>query len=537
MKSDNHVGSGRLSRATCSLLTATSLLAVPAAQAGSTMLAPGLSLDYLANLTYSAAWRLEDADPALTADVNADDGNRNFAGGSMINNRLGLLGELNLRHGREGLFLRGSAFYDDSYRGSNDNDSPGTVNKSGSNTEFTSQARRNLGQRARLLDAYAYGGFDLGSTALDLRVGRQVVSWGESLFFPNASGAQSPADATKANVPGAEVKEILLPVGQVYAQWGLTPRWSLAAYWQWEWQRTELDPVGSYFSGTDVVGPGASVLLVPALAPFGADRVPRGDDFSPSDSGQWGVSTRFQVDDATEAGLYYLHYGDKNPVGVQFDYTAVQVAPGVFVPIPAQYHVAYADNIEMIGSSVSTQVLGTALVGELSYRKDTGINIDAPTPTPGRADALQANLGFTRLILPTSYWDTLTLVGETSWVELTKVQPLSVGGTRYDQLSNSRRAGAVQALAQFGYQQVLPAWDMTVSLVYANAYKGKSAIAGSLGSLTGAADQRYSLGLGFKYLDNLELGLAYNGYHGKPNAEDRWLADRSNVSFSLKYSL
>ncbi|MDP3858721.1 MAG: DUF1302 family protein [Stagnimonas sp.] len=537
MQPDKIVGGRRVQRPAYSLLALAPLLWLPQAQAGSAELGSGLSLDYLANLTYSAAWRLEDADPALTADVNADDGNRNFKGGAMINNRLALLGELNLRHGREGLFLRGSAFYDDSYRGSNDNDSPSTVNKAGDNAEFTSQARRNLGQRVRLLDAYAYGGFDLGSTALDLRVGRQVVSWGESLFFPNASGAQSPADATKANVPGAEVKEILLPVGQVYAQWGLTPRWSLAAYWQWEWQRTELNPVGAYFSGTDVVGPGASVLLVPSLAPFGADRVPRGADLTPDDSGQWGVSTKFQVDDATEAGLYYLHYGDKNPVGVQFDYTAIQVAPDVFVPIPAQYHVAYADDIEMIGTSVSTQMFGTALVGELSYRKDAGINIDAPTATPGRADALQANLGFTRLILPTAYWDTLTLVGETSWVELTDVQPLVVGGTSYDQPSNSRRAGAAEALAQFGYQQVMPGWDLTVSLVYANAFKGKSAIAGSLGSLTGAADQRYSLGLGFKYLDNLELGLAYNGYHGTPNAEDRSLADRSNVSFSLKYSL
>lgn len=536
MKPDNTVGGRRAPRPAYKLLAMAPLLWLPVVQAGSVNLSPGLSLDYLANLTYSAAWRLQDPDPALTADVNSDDGNRNFAGGAMINNRLALLGELNLKQGRQGVFLRGSAFYDQVYRDSNDNDSPSTVNKSGDNTAFTSEARRYLGMRARLLDAYVYSSFDLGSTALDVRVGDQVVSWGESLFFPNASGAQSPADATKSNVPGTEVKEILLPVGQVYAQWGLTPRWSLAGYWQWQWKGTELNPPGAYFSGSDVVGPGASVLLVPSLAPLGRDRVPRGADLAPDDDGQWGISSKFQFGDASEAGIYYLQYSDKNPVGATIDGTLLEVAPGIFVPVPTAYHVAYADDIQMFGASASTQLFETAFTAELSYRQDAGIAINAPSSTPGRGDAIQANLGFTRLLLPTSLWDTLTLVGEASWVELTEVQPLTVSGTTYDQPSNGDSAGAYQLLAQFGYQQVLPGWDLTVSLVHANAFKGKSPIAGALGSLTGSADKRYSLGFGFKYLQNLELQLAYNGYHGTPDPINRSLADRSNLAFSAKYS-
>ena len=71
MKSDNTVGGRRAPRPAYKLLAMAPLLWLPAVQAGSVNLSPGLSLDYLANLTYSAAWRLQDPDPALTADVNA----------------------------------------------------------------------------------------------------------------------------------------------------------------------------------------------------------------------------------------------------------------------------------------------------------------------------------------------------------------------------------------------------------------------------------------------------------------------------------
>jgi two-component system phosphate regulon sensor histidine kinase PhoR len=78
---------------------------------------------------------------------------------------------------------------------------------------LSDRTRDRLGARARMLDLYGFAALPIGDKLLDVRVGNQVVSWGESLFFPNTSGAQSPADATKSNVPGTEVKDILLPLG------------------------------------------------------------------------------------------------------------------------------------------------------------------------------------------------------------------------------------------------------------------------------------------------------------------------------------
>ena len=522
------------------------LLTGPAA-AGTLELGSGLSLDYLANLTYSAVMRADDADSQLLANVNGDDGNRAFDQSALINNRAAVLAETNLHFGNHGVFVRGSAFYDDVYFHDSDNDSPETLNRADRADHFSDATRDRLGARARLLDVYAYASIPIGSTALDLRAGNQVVSWGESLFFPNMSGAQAPADATKSNVPGTEVKDILLPVGQVYAQWGLTDRLSVLGYYQWQWKSTELNPTDAFYSSSDVVGPGAEFLLVPSLAPlvpFGiSTQVPRGKDDKPDDSGQWGAGVRYRLGEATELSAYHIRYSDKNPVGVTINSTVMTLPVVGTLVLPTSYNVAYTDDIKMTALSLSTEVAGTAVGGEVSYRQGAGLNINVgPTasPTPGRGDVLQANLNATKLFLPTPLWDTMLLLGEVSYVHVEDQDgidvPTQTGTVTYDDLSNSRDATALQLLLQFGYKQIWSGWDLTLSLVNGYGVNGKSAIAGALGSYTGEGDIRYSAGPTFKYLNNLEFGLAYNGYAGGASLDQRPLADRSNVAFNAKYS-
>lgn len=504
------------------------LLLAPAAQAATVNLGDGYTLDYVANLTYSAAVRVDDPAPEILANVNGDDATRNFDKGALINNRLALLAEVGFNAGWYGAFVRGSAFYDDAYFHTNDNDSPATVNKTGRNDKFSDEAEEFLGARARLLDAYAYTRWSLGGSAFDLRVGSQVVAWGESLFFPNMNGAQGPVDATKSNVAGTEVKDILLPENQVLLQWGLNDRISFAGYYQFNWKGTELVPVGGYFSQSDVTGPGASFLIVP-LGPDTSINVPRGADITPSDHGQWGISSKIQIGSGTELGLYHIRYHDRNPTGAITNFTPP-------VPLPSSYQVVFVEDIKMSAISVGTQLFGIAVGSELSYREGAGMNIDVvaggrTTATPGRGDVVQGNVNFTKLILPTQFWDTLTLLGEASYLRVTDVE--AIAGN--DDVTNGREAAAYQALAQFGYKRVLPGWDLTLSAIYAHLFKGKSAVGGAMGSLTGEGDRRYTAGVGMKYLQNLDLQLAYNGYGGTPSA-DRTLADRSYVSFSAKYS-
>lgn len=167
-----------------------------------------LSIDWDTTLSYSLAWRTEKRDHKLVNNADGNDGDNAFDRGSLITDRVGFLTEANLRWQENyGLFMRASGFYDKAYDQSNDNDT-GTSNCFASGVcskpnQFPKDTVDQHRDDLRLLDAYAYGTWDMAGHNLNLRVGDQVVSWGESLFYPGVSGAQSPVDATKATTPAS----------------------------------------------------------------------------------------------------------------------------------------------------------------------------------------------------------------------------------------------------------------------------------------------------------------------------------------------
>ena len=505
------------------------------AQAGSFDLgSSGLNAQYTFTLGYALGVRTESpsdtlingpVDPAtgLPATVNADDGDRNFKSGSLVNNRASVLGELNLSGKNYGLVVRGDAFYDNAYRRSNDNDSPATVNKSGANDEFTDSARKYNGLRARLLDAYAYTDLDFGRFAhLNLRAGRQVVAWGESLFFSGIASAQGPADATKAAVPGAELKTILLPTEQIAMQLGFNNGLSLMGYYKLRYKATELQPVGSFLSTTDVVGPGAEMIHA---AP-GFD-IPRGGDHQPSDHGQYGVGLKYQATDATSVGLYWLRYHNTNPAGVSFD--VAEVAPGMFVP--TAYHVDYFDGIHMAGASFSTYAGGANIAGEVSYRSGVDMTINgASGPVAARGRLTQALLSAIYTVSPNALSQEIDLVGETGYVHVNGVD----GGKAA--LANDVNAWAVSGSATFNYRNVFARWDLAVPVTYAAIMKGTPAMSGAFGSLYGEHDQRASVFANFTYLQNFQVGVGYNAFLGSADLAKRPYADRDYAAINLKYS-
>ena len=201
---------------------------------------------------------------------NYDDGDRNFKQWTPINNRVSALGELHLTKDGYDLILRGDAFYDNVYHRANDNRSPKTINKYGPDgmtvdgadyNHFTPDARRFDGLRARLLDAYISGNWVLGDDmALNVRLGQHVAAWGESLFFDGIALTQGPADATKATIPGADVKSILLPVPQASFQFSPNNQLTILGQYKFRYKETELNPVGEFFSVADVVGPGRQFI-------------------------------------------------------------------------------------------------------------------------------------------------------------------------------------------------------------------------------------------------------------------------------------
>jgi len=483
----------------------------------------------------------------LPTTINFDDGDRNFRRGALINHRVSLLGEFLVSHEDYGAVLRGDAFYDDVYHRRNDNDSPGTVNKSGEHNKFTADARRYGGGRARILDAYVYGDWDLTDTALvNLRLGRQVVAWGESLFFSGVALMQGPVDATKANIPGVEVKNILLPVNQVSAQLDLGDALSLMGYYKLEFKPSELEPAGAYFSTFDGVGPGREFLYsfanpltttplgaLPGIRPILS--FPYAGDLEPSDHGQYGLGLKYALTSTTDVGLYWLRYHNSFPeVVVNFGFP--ELAPGITTaptPAPVSYHLKYFDGIDMAAMSFSTRLGPANVAGELSLRDGVDMLVTTPQgPTATRGRLTQASLSGIYLVPPNWLSQQIAVVGEAGYVHVESVD--AVNGS--DSLYNDKMAWAFSLLASFSYQNVLPQWDLTVPVIFQMLPSGRPAVAGSFGSLYGDDDRRASIGARFVYLQKFEVGASYNAFLGSGDLRDRPYADRDYAAIDLKYS-
>lgn len=531
-------------RRTAWALALAGLLGSTAAQAGSVNFGGDTSLEYTVTLNYALGIRMKnpagsevngpvDASTGLSSTINQDDGDRNFGGGSLTNNRISTLIEANLKHDNYGAMVRGDAFYDQAYHHPNDNDSPGTINSTGPVNRFTDDARYFQGERARLLDAYVYGDWKLGGErAFNLRLGRQVVAWGESLFFPNIAGAQGPADATKANVPGIEVKDILLPVNQASAQFAITSDLSLLGYYQLEYKANELDPVGDYMSYTDVVGPGAQFIYAFALAPGENYTIPYQGAYKPSDFGQWGVGLHYRLGAITELGLYQLRFTDKNPL-VQETYGQVTLAPGYPAEtLPVSYNVNYQTGIDLTGASLSSSIGPVNVAAEVSYKnhQDMLVNTAAgPTASPGKATQAQASAIY--IIGPSFLANEIDLVGEAAYLHVNGIEP--VDGSQ--QLTDTRNAWAYEGTATLNYPNVFTGWDLAVPLSWAHAVTGIAAVAGAFGSLVGHGDERASAGVTFTYLSKLELSGSYNAFLGSANPVTHPLADRDYLALNVKY--
>lgn len=533
------------------------------------------TLDANLTTTYTVGIRTEkpsdkvvhsELDPAtgMPKTANYDDPDQNFRRGDLMTNAASAFLETNFRHGDFGIKASGSFYYDQVYHENNANSSPETVNKYGDNTEFASGTRHiDGGPRFKAYDFFAYGSFQPFGTDLSLRLGNQVVAWGESLFFGNISLSQGTVDTTRANAPGAEVKDILLPVPQVSFNWGVADKLSLMGYYQFDFQPNLLDGVGSYFSRADVIGPGAAFAYgavdpftgVPGGSLLGSllglppqFNVYKGEDIRPGNQGQFGVGATYALTDVTSTGFYFLNYHEKNPLPY-FDVESLMVTPGGLLSfpipqdVPTYYHEKYFSDIKLYGASVSTILFGVNVGAEFAYRHGTptlvATTVSGQTlPQPTRSDNWQANLNGLYIIPGTSMWDSLTLVGEASYNQLVNVEAFEFNGTPYSELyKRDKKSAGIQLQATLGYTDVFPGgWDMAVPINLGFAVYGSPAYNGELGALTGKGDSRAAIGVTFTRLSNLQIGATYSTFWGNYDPILRPLVDRDFATLSAKYT-
>ena len=276
--------------------------------------------------TYGQAWRIEERDCRLIAIANGgcgrspniDDGNLNY-GTDMYSRALKVLTELSLDYRNFGAFVRASALYDDA---------AGDTQR----TPLSDRSENLVESYTRLLDAFVYAKFDLGSMPAELRLGRQAVSWGESTFIQQGINVINHFDVSALRVPGAELKEAFLPQEMVNFSVQFTDAFSAQAIYITDWNSTVPEPSGSYFSNNDFAATGGSkvVLGFGSFSDMGVDFRPLGgpyienfqtvnrlDTIEPDDDGQFGLSLKYYAqgfNNGTEFGLYFLNYHSRLPL-------------------------------------------------------------------------------------------------------------------------------------------------------------------------------------------------------------------------------
>ena len=348
--------------------------------------------------------RVEERDPALVgqtnggqqASANTDNGNLNFDQGDITSLNVKILHEGSWTYKNYGFFGRFYYFYDWAVM-KFDPDFIG----------FTDQAQRRAGMNIKLLDAYVVGNYEVLNRPWTIRVGNQVLSWGESTFIQSGINSINPVDVVALHVAGAELKEALLPIPMISFSTDLTGSLSLEGFYQFMWENTEIEPMGTYFSSADHASPGAHKVMlgfglappygptdnpdqaVGTRAPFGS-QIYRVADNEAKDMGQGGIALRYFAEwlNSSEFGLYWEHIHSRRPLlsGVTGDAPPdpdVALGPAIGYLLGADYASTggyfreFPEDIDIVGVSLNTQgPFGVAIQGEVAGRLGQPIQVD-----------------------------------------------------------------------------------------------------------------------------------------------------------------
>jgi hypothetical protein len=374
-----------------------------------------LNIQLANTVSYGIGWRVEERDrgqimvgngsaideTTYGASYNYDDGTLNYDQGDIYTNVFKWSGDLEMSYRNYGGFFRARAYYDHAIM---DQD-----------TEFkqlNEDTENAAGRGAELLDAFVWADYDINYVPVTFRLGRQVISWGESTFIQGGINSVNPVDASAFRKPGAELKEGLLPVNMFYTSIGLTGEITLEAFYQLEWDHTRSDPCGTFFSTVDFVADGCGPVILGGasdelailalrdleiesgipLANRAAPVTERIEDEEPSDSGQYGMAVRWYSEALgdTEFGFYYMNIHSRLPyingvitnqdrLGVLTGTPNMEVnADATYNTYRPLYQIAYPEDIKIAGISFARSTAsGASISGEISYKPDMPVQWNA----------------------------------------------------------------------------------------------------------------------------------------------------------------
>ena len=489
-------------------------------------------------ISLGGIWRTEDPDKLNS---NASDLTFN-EGGDLVSTPLKITVEAGYSKNSKGVFIRGSYIYDEKIQGLDTHQ-----------YAITADGQDEIGNKFQLLDAFVYGNFLFDDNMLSLRVGNQVLSWGESTYISNSLNSINPIDATKARGAAVELKEVLLPLPMIWTSLDFGGKFSLDAYYVAGWEKTIIDPVGTFFSTTDVVGEGALPLTVSAqMGPYG--QVARNPELAADDGGEFGFAFRTLMEDWAymEVGLYYMRQHSHAPYVKVSHIDSWAPSPPFPRSTPdfstASYQLFYPEDVDVFGASFNVDLpgkLGLSLGGEISHRPDIPLALgSAVFGVLSSDDYASTKYGYSRGDL-TQVQTTITYQGgSNNWFQADKMTILVEPGIVFADIPT---IGPYDALAFADTDEISWGYVALVKVEYSDALFNMSLepsatfkhdVSGtSPGAPSGTFKQdrkALTLALTATYLTSSTIDLAYTKNWG--NDDSNFNIDRDFFALTLKHS-
>ena len=273
---------------------------IMAAQAqGIEFYAGGVEANLDSEISIGQSWRTRDPSAAGLSDVNEDDGNIRYADGDTISQIFKGNHDLQVTYENYGAFVRGKYWYDAEL----ENDDALDDSNNHALAKYSG---------AQVLDAFVYADFEVMDMPIDVRLGKQVISWGESTFFTGGISSTNPYDVSAFRRPGAELKEGLIPVNMAFGSIGITENFSVEAFYMLEFRETVTPACDTFFSSNDYQAEGCANVN---LGSKGA--ILRDDDaiVKPDSDGQFGLAFRYFSEALdTDFGFYAMNVHSNLPI-------------------------------------------------------------------------------------------------------------------------------------------------------------------------------------------------------------------------------
>jgi hypothetical protein len=327
--------------------------------------------------------------------VNFDDGNLNYDKG-VFSNEIRLSADLTLAWRNFGAFIRGFGFYDFE-----------TELGDRARTELSDKAHGLVGGGGELQEYYLSAHFTPRGMPIQVRVGDQVINWGEGSFLRFGVDVVNPLDFVSLLRPTASVRDVFVPLGMVWVASNVTELIALEGFYQYDWKPVIDVPVGYFFSADDLIGGDGTNKYVTGNGQF-SDLGTGGDENfmsvssagrdEPSSQGQFGFTARVLLPalDSANLGVHFINYHSRLPlisgIAADADTIAEAFAFGTEEPPPTppektlklgelsdqtHYIVTYPEDIKMLGLSFDGVLpyTGTLIGIEVSHHFNWPVQI------------------------------------------------------------------------------------------------------------------------------------------------------------------